>query len=235
MIAGYRKKPLWIYLFAVGLTISPVIMLSYAFGSRAGWHSPGRWLTLLRFVSISTWILCTMQVLAGLGLLFVRRWSWQFALLTMGAITAFDIVQWKSVGSAGIATLAVMVVVTLGFAALISAEMFRRPYLNPRLRWWETSLRFRADLPVQVEAGVSAVLVDISRTGLLIEWAEGESPPLKDQITISLPSELRLPCRLVRRTDRGCGLQFMPLDGAQRTALNGFLKTLAEEPSRLAR
>jgi c-di-GMP-binding flagellar brake protein YcgR len=136
----------------------------------------------------------------------------------------------------GLLAVTAMIVTTLAIGVIMYLSEFRKPYLNPRVRWWETSPRYKADLPVEIEHQHQAVLVDISRTGLLLEW-NASAPNLEEGsfCRLKLPTDLALDARVVRKTPRGFGLEFYDLSSDQKRKLRRFLLTLAQDPTRISR
>jgi hypothetical protein len=236
---GYRQKPKLIYLVAVLLMLTPFGNLIWSLKALkvSNWYHPSVWFYWSQYVQWPTWILLGLIFASGLSLLFVRKWSWTFSLVTMAIITIYDIVMWHEFRMMGTAAVVAMIVCTLGFSAFMFFTEFRVPYLNPRVRWWETSPRYRVDLPVVLNKTDSpATLVDISRTGLLIEWpVSSKIPDIEGEMLITLPTQASLPTKIMRRTERGYGLMFASLSREQRKSVQHFIETLAEDPTKLQR
>lgn len=55
----------------------------------------------------------------------------------------------------------------------ILQPMVRIAYLDPKLRWWETSPRYRVHIPIILNNTLNVVVSNISRTGMLVK---SESP-----------------------------------------------------------
>jgi hypothetical protein len=234
---GYRKKPLWIYIVALIFILTPLGNLLWSLASLniPNWYMPHVWRYWAKYVAPSTWVLLTLLFVSGISLLFVRRWSWLLSLVTLGVVAVYDIVMIKEFSIMGTMAIAAMIVGTVCFGLLLYFTEFRKPYLNPRVRWWETSPRYKVDLPVALRnIETPATLVDISRTGVLIEFVAA-IPEVEGDTEISLPTQVQLPCVVARKTEKGYGLQFAPLNRQQKGELKTFIRTLSEDPRKLQR
>lgn len=236
---GYRKKPLWIYLIAFILMLSPFgnFLWSLVSLGTPEWYKPSIWFAWARFIDTPTWVLLSLLFSSGLSLLFVRRWSWTYSVVVIGIIVAYDIVMFKHFLDLGPGAAIAMITLTVSFALILYFSEFRQPYLNPRLRWWETSPRYKVDLPASLSKFEKAgVIVDISRSGLLIEWpADVNVPTMEGPCEITLLGNLKLNGMIRRQTPRGYGVQFEQITGEQKKGLMKLLETLKSDPSKLAR
>ena len=238
--AGYRKKPLWIYMVAIALMVAPLGNLLWTLANLniPRWYLPSTWRIWLPYLTASTWVMLAALFVSGCSLLFVRRWSWGLGLLTLCLITVYNLVMLKQFLMLGPIAVFLMIASTIGLAAFLYFSEFRKPYLNPRLRWWETSPRFRAELPVALQGqSEPAILVDISRTGLLLEWPEGKKPPgLEGTLHLTLPAQSQsVPGEVKRSTLKGYGLQFENLTKPDKRLIDACIGTLADDPTKVGR
>jgi hypothetical protein len=239
-VLGYKRKPIWIYLVSTAFIISPFCnyMLSlYLLGVRR-WYSPRIWGAWIEYLDPWSVLAMVLVFAAGISIMFfVRKWSWMLSLAALIMVFSFTVIRWHEVIVVGPIIMVALMVGTLGAAAVVYASNFRQPYLNPRLRWWETSTRYRADIPAQVgEAKHKGVLVDISRSGLLIQWdKESQIPDLKKEVEVTISDKLSLTCAVARRTPSGYGLAFTSLKPDEKKGLKAFLKALSEDPRQVVR
>jgi hypothetical protein len=239
---GYRHKPRWVFVIAFLFMLAPVgnFVSTLAMMRIADWWTPRVWIHWAQWISPGAWGIMTMLFLSGLGLLFVNRLSWIFAsicLLTVLGFNLFYVFHFGTVSTLGPITLGVMVLATLLSGLFLYSQRFRRPYLNPRLRWWETRPRYRADLGVRMPPfSERCVLLDISESGALVDFPE-RVPMIPDQVQIEVTAELKLDCDVVRRPDSGraFGLSFLKLSRPQRAELRRFLDQIASDPTRFYR
>lgn len=236
---GYRKKPAWIYLISAVLIFSPLGNLLWSLASMKvpDWYKPSVWIYWSHYFTVPTWGLLGLLFVAGISLLFVRRWSWALSMGVIGLICIYDIFMIKHFMALGIGAVIAMISGTLSFGLILYFSEFRKPYLNPRLRWWETSPRYKVELPASISLFDKAgVIADISRSGMLIEWPNSvEIPELSGMCTVSLPTDLKIEGDIKRRTARGYGVKFENLSKEQKKALMVFLETLELDPTKAVR
>lgn len=238
-VSGYRKKPLWIYVTALVLMFSPLgnIIWSLAQVGAIGWYKPSVWIYWARFVTPQTWILLVLLFVAGALLLVVRRWSWTFSLVVLGMIAIYDLVMIKNFVAMGPLAVVAMLVGTVSFGLILYFSEFRKPYINPRLRWWETSPRYKVDLPATCSTvPTPGVMVDISRSGVLLQWpADLNIPNIEGNCHVTLPNQLTLPALAKRKTEHGYGMEFHTLNREQKRQLLDFIASLSVDPSKIRR
>lgn len=237
--AGFRQKPKSVYLAAIVLMLAPIgnLAMNLAVLGVPRWYHPENWIFWTRYVSPLTWGVLALIFLTGVSLLFVRRWTWTFSIISMALIIAYDVIMWNEFQKMGLWAVVAMILGTIAFIAFLIFTEFRVPYLNPRARWWETSPRYRVDLPVGLsKTDTPATLIDISRSGVLVEWMPGQTrPELEGNIEITLPTQAKVPATVMRKTERGYGMSFVGLNGVQKKSVKTFIETLAEDPTKLHR
>ncbi len=238
---GYRQKPKWIYFASIVLMLTPFGNLLWSLASLnvQDWYMPSAWAHWVKFVSPTTWFLLAMIFSSGILLLVVRKWTWTLSLACLGVIVVYDIVmiasnQFELMGNF---PLILMLLATLSFGLGLYLTEFRKPYLYPRMRWWETSPRFRVDLPIGISSAEhSGNLVDISRSGLLVEWDDPKkTPSLEGELVATLPTQVKIPVVVARQTARGYGLQYGELSTDHKKDIRFFLDTLSDDPTKLLR
>jgi hypothetical protein len=243
---GYRRKPIWIHVVALLFLLAPVgnfVFGLIALGYRR-WPSPEDFSTLLASVPTTAWALQACVAATGVALLFVRRGSLLLATVTLLALNLYNLFNFREFSVIGGANLAVLIVITAAVLAAFYLTDFRKPYLNPRVRWWETAARYRADLSVGVLEGETDFrLLDVSRTGALVAGPGHLADRLRlgAAVSLRLPDGARLSAEIVREAHdvegegRAWGLQFKGLGKAAKQALREFLSTLDSDPSKLTR
>jgi hypothetical protein len=239
--SGYRKKPFWIYVAAFTLILSPFgnFIVSLIAHQTPYWYSPKAWAHWVQSITPGVWGILILLFLSGVALLFVRKWTWTLSLVSLGFIIVYDIIliATNQLEFMGPVAIILMILATLSFGMGIYLSEFRKPYLNPRLRWWETEPRYRVDLPVTLtKVEHPGNLVDISRSGVLVEWTDAKTiPEIEGILSLTLPTQISVPVLVSRRTARGYGLQFEKLDAKQKKDLKVFIETLTVDPTKLIR
>lgn len=236
---GYRRKPTWIFIVGVLFLLTPFgnFLLTLASLNIQNWYKPETWAYWAKFIPIYTWALMSLIFCSGLALIFfVRRWALVLTMATLAAVLLHNIVMIRDFSLMGTMAVTGMILTTAATWYFLYFSRFRRPYTNPKMRWWETSPRYRVDIPAKIDAvPVNATLVDISMSGALIEWPEPGAVPPEDRVShIMLPPDLRLPCRVARGTEKGFGIQFDDFDAMTKKRFKGWLKQLETDPSQLS-
>lgn len=237
---GYSKKPKWIYALGLSFVLAPVgnFVWSLAALGVKRWWDPQIWRIWLPYVEWYVWVLMGLVALSGLSLLMVRRWSWMLSLVSLACVLVYSVILLPNIPSkASIGIVALLMIITIGAMGVIFLSPFRLPYVNPRLRWWETSPRYRVEIKVKVgDLPHEASLVDVSRTGALVEWPNAMIPELQGRTKLSLPMGLTLYVEVIRRTKQGYGFRFLSESNrAEKKTLKLFLDQLAKDPTKLVR
>lgn len=240
-IRGYVSKPKWIYVLGLSFLLAPFgnFVWSLAALGVKRWWDPQVWAIWLPFVEWHVWILMAMVSLSGLSLLLVRRWSWLLSIVALVSVFVYSLVLLPSISSkTSIGIVALLMIITVGAMGVVLFSPFRLPYINPRLRWWESDPRYRVEIRAFVgEAEQEALLSDISRSGALVEWGSAAVPEISGVVKLSLPMGLVLAAEVVRKTKQGYALRFLrgSYNKAAEKALTGFLTQLAKDPTKLVR
>lgn len=242
VVKGYVSKPTWIYVLGVSFVLAPLgnFIWSLAALGVKRWWDPRIWSIWIPYVEPHVWTLMALVSLSGLCLLFVRRWSWILSLVSLGIVLVYSLFLLPSIASkASIAIVSLLMLITIGAMGVILFSPFRLPYINPRLRWWETGPRYRVDIQVKVDdLSDEGVLVDISRTGCLVEWGGVRIPQdLRGNVRLLMPMGLVLLAEVTRRTPQGYGFRFLGggYNKAASKTLRSFLQQLAKDPTKLVR
>jgi hypothetical protein len=235
---GYRRKPNWIYFVGLCFILAPFgnFLVTLATLHIPQWYSPTVWRHWVRYVPVGTWALLSLVFASGLALLlFVRRWALLLTLATLLMVIAYNLVTIRQFALLGSLAIGGMAGTSAVMGYLLYFTRFRRPYTDPRIRWWETSPRYKVSIPVRIESvPAEGVLLDVSFTGALIEWPTEEAVPEREQVnTIILPPDLRLSWVSARRTARGYGLRFEVSERSARKKFKAWIRQLGKDPSQI--
>ncbi len=229
---GYRQRPLGTYVLAIAFILAPLLSLygelwSVGLGHPRHFAAWGPW---LREIWMVAWVVLGAVFVSGWSLLFVRSSSLHLTMLALGLVLAHNLTLWNRSPDSGAFRLVLMTVVTLTVMAVFWRAEFRRPYMEPRLRWWETAPRFRVDLPVRV-GSVETRLLDISRTGALVEG--GLEAEAGSRVRLAF-KDFEVPAVVVRvAMNHATGLQFKDVTWSERRALKAYLRALEKDPTRV--
>lgn len=234
---GYKRKPKWIPIVAVFFMLTPFgnFLLTLASLNIPRWWTPDVWAYWVQYVPRMTWALMSLIFLSGVALLFfVRKWALILTMATLALVLIYNVFMIKVFSLMGTMAVSAMMLTTVAAGYFLYFSRFRRPYINPQIRWWETSPRYRAEIPVKVGGSVhNATLVDVSLTGALIEWKTLDQMPLPQKVTqLQLPPGVMVACEVARSTERGYGISFKG-DRESSKALKNWLRQLETDPSQL--
>jgi hypothetical protein len=216
---GYKKKPARVYIVAAYLLLAPWI--NFVLGIRntgeANWHEVAVWFDYLGKLHPRTWFLLLITLAAGSMILMVRKTSWIFALSSLGLVIAYNIVVFRDVPM-----LAVLLL------ALVAFTPFKKPYLNPQMRWWEHDPRFVVDLFAQVpEVQARLHIYDLSEGGTLAAFQGNFAPTVGSNFYIEFPSGPKVLGKVIRQQEQKyLGIHFEEMNRAKRKELRSFIKGL---------
>lgn len=223
-----REKPILILLTTVGILLAPVVFFLRIFvftdQGLAGENNSVLWL-------ITSGFTLTLMFVAY-GVWKVRLWGF-YSLLALGAATAvLDLYAWL-VLRANFNGWLILDFAAAGVAvALILQEKIRKPYFNPKIRWWETAKRTRVDLPATLVVNgksTNANILDISSTGC---FADSElSPELNTKVDVEFnfkTNHFKLQALFVRKSDspKGIGLKFVDTNSKDKKDIKKLCKDL---------
>lgn len=222
------KKPFLIWVATIGILLAPVVFVLRMFVfSEQGIPDQGN-TALWLITSIFTLIL----MIVAYGVWKVRLWGF-YALLGLGALTAvLDLYAWLVLQAKFNGWLILDFVAAAVAVALILQEKVRKPYFNPKIRWWETEKRTRVDLPASlvVNGKISnAKILDISATGC---FADSDiAPELNTKVAVDISfktNQLRLHALFVRKSDspKGIGLKFVDTNSKDKKDIKKLCKDL---------
>lgn len=236
-IQGYRRKPTWIPIVAIFFILTPFgnfLMTLYSLNIPR-WYAWDVWAYWVRYVPTLTWVLMSCIFVSGISLLFfVRKWALVWTMATLALVLIYNMAMIRAFSLMGTVAVSGMMLTTVAATYFLYFSRFRRPYMNPKMRWWETSPRFKTEIPVKIPKSThNGVLVDVSLTGALIEWSTIGDIPVPQKVTqLELPPGLTLACEVARSTEKGYGIKFN-LDRTSSKKFKLWLKQLETDPSQL--
>ena len=163
-----KNKPLLILFITIGLLLVPVVYLVRALlfiNSNDIEINP---LAIFLFVQLTV-----ISCIVAYGVWKVQLWGF-YALIGFGFLTTvLDLYSWQTQSFQNSWWVMLDFVSVLAGITLIIQEKVRKPYFNPKIRWWETATRLRVDLPANlyINGQKNEVLVlDVSTTGCFVEF-----------------------------------------------------------------
>jgi hypothetical protein len=235
-VLGYRKKPLWIPLVGLIFCLSPFgnFLLSLAARNIQNWWTPATWNYWWHYIPFHAWMITLAVFGSGICLIFfVRKWALMLTASTIAIVMAYNLILFPTFKMMGTVVVLTMIFTTAFAGYIVWFTSFRKPYENPKIRWWESHERYRVHIPVSfANNSPTATLLDISLTGALIEWATVAEVPPPDRVTsMRLSPEVELDCRVVRITERGFGVLFSERKKPQIKAFKRWIKQLKKQRS----
>ncbi len=227
---GYRKKPVWIYLVAIILIFNPIGNLFYSLlvDNPANLTRADVWLYWVTHLSKGTIALWSLLSLSGVALLYVSTWTWKMSMTAIVIVVAYNMAMFLEHAKTGWLSTLSSFLITIAFGWILFSSEFRRPYLFPKLQWWRSSQRKIINMPIKIgNTDDHAFLVNISLSGLLVEWPPDQAiPPIHGRVNIMLTPGVVLVCEMKRQTSRGYGFQFVNLNKEQIKTVKSFIKRI---------
>lgn len=220
---GYKKKPLWVYGAAGFLIVVPFanFLISISRQGEPLWYSPKIWALYAGYVPVATWGFVALTFLSGVFLLLVRQVTWLLALVTLVVLAAYNLLVFKQ-----------FTVLAIILVAMILFRPFRRPYLDPKTRWWEHHPRYQTNIfGTVLPSEVKVRLHNISLSGIFVEWTDTNhpAPTTGQQINISLGPSLEILCEVVRKHENFLGIRFKHLPRSTKKILKEKIKEVAAQ------
>lgn len=238
---GYKKKPLLIEVFALLYLLSPIGNILLVF-IRNSHNSPltnlkGIWdfIAVGNIVVILNVILWISAIPLSYGLYKVRLWAWYYFLIhaiSMVALSFFNTDY--DFNLSVVPLLNTVFLIPIGY--FISKEI-RTPYFNPRVRWWEQSIRFKHEVEIMIDEKPHFTF-DISDTGAFvidngkILFKVGKSIPVEihiDDISINCKAEIRWINTNKGKHPKGFGIKFLKLAKHDTKLLKAFHNLLVKQ------
>ncbi|GIL17091.1 MAG: hypothetical protein BroJett040_08420 [Oligoflexia bacterium] len=119
------------------------------------------------------WFEYVAPVVAGISIYICRRWSFVVYLLTISALFIYSYFGYVERPTTRVAIeLIVVYVLDVIVIAYFLLPAVRQVYFNPRLRWWETHRRYRADIKTNYSGlggSYEGLIANASLGGLFIK------------------------------------------------------------------
>jgi hypothetical protein len=177
------------------------------------------------------WFVGFVAVIAGYGLLEMRRWAWYW-FVAANFLIAYETALWANdYAETHHQILAFFaVIVALLFAISRVAKEVRVPYFFPRIPWWESDPRYRIAVPVRITfprgEPIEGEILDLSLGGCFIKVRSEvyQDEAVHVEFTV-LGQQLRFPGTVVWRTQstvthpKGVGVKFSGVDRRGRRTL----------------
>ena len=237
--AGYRKKPFWIVATAILLFVTPYFHLMWILKSagETAWYSPIAMWKWIPHLHPAPAVISALLILGGFSLLYVKKWSWWIGMFSLTCLSIYNISIIQNYYSDDPSAAVIGTGASLLLLFLLFASDFKKPFFNQRLRWWESDPRYKVNVPIQIKGQEekSIVLMDISKTGILLEPTNGAEIDFPPEVDVIINAELEIPCVYSRRTENGAAYRIKNVTRFQSKYLRNWLNLLAKEPERFLR
>lgn len=196
--------------------ISPKVYLAYFIENR-------QWLSLF--------YLFVLPPIMGIAAYAMKKWSYYVfvAGATWMLFHNFGLVR---EGNIPLSYAIAIYIGNVGFVSYFLLPRVNAPYMNPRLRWWESKPRFLVDWPCRVSGSISCRVQDFSEGGVFVTSAEAIAMDQVIEIRMSTMSDeiVTLKAKPVFsrpvQSGLGYGLQFVELDKTLTKRLSNLSKEL---------
>ncbi|MCR9142928.1 MAG: PilZ domain-containing protein [bacterium] len=219
------RRPLWLVVFGVGLILIPVInYIAAAFAQDLPLHF---YQVIFRnFGPVAVGIML-LSVVAGVGLLRIKKWGWWLALFTAIAMTAHNLAV--LVQSQAYYNLSALVLTVFAISLLL--YFTRKDISAPYLKMYPRGFRFQKRTPVRIEIKINGAkhqTTDLSEHGLYAEPTV-DADAIGRECTVEVSNgagTLQLAAVVVRRDDNGAGFAFRNLNRAQKLQLRKIIQAV---------
>lgn len=190
---------------------------------------------LFRVGFVSTFYVLVLPPLMGIAVFAMKRWS--FPVFVAGATwTLFRNFVLFEQGASFIPLAVATYLGNVAFVAYFLLPAVRAPFMNQRLRWWETARRYYVDFAGRAENDAGSYpcrLKDLSSGGAFVLLAEklenGEqcrlrfSPNAKEILSLKVKVVF---ARKFAENQYGYGVQFLQMTPAQKAAIGSLIRDL---------
>lgn len=223
-----KNKPWLVYVITVGLLLVPFAFLARVLLNSNTLSSDQSMLRILLFALLSMF-----SFIVAYGVWKVRMWGF-YSLIGFGLITAFlDLYAWAHQNFLFNWWFILDVTAVVAGITLVVQENVRKPYFNPKIKWWETPKRVRIDVPALVYANEKKkeiLILDISKTGCFSDFDLPLDIGQNVKIDINHQSlKFVSEATVARRSEnpRGYGLKFTNTDKTNKKQILQILKDLS--------
>jgi hypothetical protein len=201
--------------------ISPRIYLTYFFESK-------QWLTLF--------YLFILPPVMGISAYAMKKWSYYVFVAGATWMLFHNFGQVRE-GNIQLSYAICIYIGNVGFVSYFLLPRVHAPYMNPKMRWWESKTRFLVDWPCRInstdaQAAVSCRVQDFSEGGVFV--LSSEAIPMNQVLEVRMSPEsseiIGLKAKPVFsrpvQNGLGYGLQFVDLDKGTAKKLSLLSKSL---------
>lgn len=234
-----RQKP-WILVVLAWLHIlAPLgtMMLNAAWANRS--LSEHVRLFFLPHNFVTQWPHLVLPVVAGFAIWACKKWSFALYFVCIMGLCAVSYVGYQQMGTQiGVSRLLLLYGFNLAVVSYFLLPAVRKVYLDPRLRWWESSPRYRLGAQAAFRVGEIhgvGTVENVSKTGLLI--MSNLIPKDQAMIDVDLPfaeETYQLSGRVVHHGSQssvGFGIRFV-LDSQKKRRLSQLIELLKHQAVR---
>lgn len=222
-----KNKPFLILFLTLGLILVPVVYLVRVILFLNVVPTEINPLAIFLFAQLTI-----VSFIIAHGVWKVQLWGF-YALIGFGFLTAvLDTYSWQDSNFQMSWWIIADFVAVIAGITLIVQENVRKPYFNPKIRWWETATRLRVDVPAEltVDGKKHEILIlDVSSTGCFadIELPLQINQLLKIQISHDL-IKFASDVTVVRKSENpaGYGLKFENTNKINTKLMTQILKSL---------
>lgn len=222
-----KNKPVHIIFITIGLLLVPVVYLARVLiflNANPVQMSP---LAIFLFAQLTM-----VSFIIAYGIWKVRLWAF-YALIGFGFLTTvLDLYSWQFENFQLSWWILLDFVAVIAGLTLIIQENVRKPYFNPKIRWWETATRIRVDVPATLfiaDKKHEILILDVSSTGCFadIDFPIEIGQVLKIDINHDLV-KFESDAVVVRKSENpeGYGLMFKDTNSANSKLMKQILKSL---------
>lgn len=232
---GFKKKPVLIEVFALLYLLNPIGNLLFVWLLNSQYSFSEVMGMLLELVKRGNVIFILMLIFwlsaipLSVGLYRVRLWAWYYFIIHstgMFVLSMFGSGHFR-ISYATIVNL--LFLLPIGY--FISKEI-RVPYFNPRMRWWEQSVRFLHDVKLKISGKVCDTY-DFSEDGAFIvddhagNLSIGETIPAEidlEKTVINCFADIRWINLKKSRYPVGYGIKFEKINPKDKAAMRSYIQ-----------
>ena len=219
------RRPLLLVLFGIGYILMPVVnYIGAAFALDVPLHF---YQVIARSFDPFQYAIMATAVVAGVGLLQIKKWGWWSALGLAGVITVYNLVI--LIQSRALYNLSALLLTVFAIAILLyfTRKDISAPYMKMYPRGW----RYQTRTPNQIEIQInddSFQTIDMSEYGLYAKMdADRFEPGQEIKVQLPLRTEtFELNAVVVRVDENGAGLAFRDLNAERRSTLQKAIQAI---------
>ena len=223
-----KTKPWVIKAISLSLLLAPVVLLIALYVLKPVHRSTSLPTTAIELAGLFG----TASVIVAYSVWRVRWWSYVLLFIFGATVIGTDAVSIiASRTNINFFDFVDFILIGTAFFLMVRKRV-REPYFNPKIRWWETPKRHRADFNGVFkinDQSITAPILDISNSGCFVDLKTNVSvgENLKLEVKEGVYS-FQSDAQVVRQSDdpKGIGLMFMNLSKPDRRQIKQFIKSL---------